>query len=602
MTETKATIQDWRETAFQFMLRIFILIGSFSYLIVAPCLAQQGDWIICVIGIIALAIVVAIYFALSKKSYRFRVILFLITFYLVALYVGVSKTLIGDSRIWLLFIIVISEILLGGKESLAILFIAVLSWYGLGIAFHYNLIHYPLKHLETLIAQENFYPWQNTSVALFSAGFIIIVSIRIIINNLDKSLKESRALSKSLKKEVKRREAARKSLKNSEKRFRGIFENSPHLIMEIDKNFQILAVNQKMAESLGFDADILVGSNLKNLLSKEVFQSRLKKTQIAFANNEIVHFNDKRSGKYFRNIFVPSLDGQTLQVISQDITEQEQDKQKILHYQKHLTDLVKERTNDLFHEIEERKQVEAKAMEAQKLADIGLLATGIAHELNSPLQGILTNSDYLIRKYSNTFGDESILNVKLEEIKKNILRCNKIVRSLQNYTYMKPSEFSPHSIAEIVENTLSLTKHQFKNYDNISITTKIEKEMPPFICDQDRIMQSLINLLLNARDAMPEGGEITIQSAYHAEKRQFVIKVMDTGVGIPEEVREHIFKPFYTTKAVGKGTGLGLYIVHGFVKTRGGKINVKSSPGRGTTITLTYPEDIPDTFPKENER
>ena len=591
--ETDATIQNWQELAFHFILNISVLIGLVLVPVYAASAIPRGDWKGLIFAAIAWLNVLLCRFVISPKSHKLRVVIFLVTVYFMIISLGVSKTLVGDARVWIVFMVVVTEVLLGGKISLAILVITSLSWYGLGILFKYEILNYPLAHLTKLIAPDALFTWLNTSVSLFGLGAILIISIRAVTKNLNKSLKYSRALTENLRKEAEERKQVERNLKGSEKKYRRLFENSPLLLMEIDKAYNIIAINPAMAKSIDSDLETLVGISVIDLLPEEIVQARSKQIERALSNNETIQFDDERDGKYFHNIFVPSPDGETLQVISQDITEQVQDRQKILKYQEHLNDLVKQRTDDLLREVESRKQVEQKAMKAQKMADIGLLAAGIAHELNSPLQSSLNNSDYLLRKYSDTVEDSPILRDKLNNIKRDILRCGKIVHSLQNYAHTSSHEYSVSDIGELVKSTLLLTKHQFKNYNNVYIKTEIEDDMPPFLCDQDHIMQTLINLLTNARDAMPEGGQITIQSNYSSDNGQFMLRVIDTGTGISEEDIKHIFTPFFTTKQVGKGTGLGLYIVHGYVQSRGGIIDVKSTIGKGTVITITYPEKPP---------
>ncbi|MBS1248886.1 MAG: Sensor kinase CckA [Chloroflexi bacterium] len=418
----------------------------------------------------------------------------------------------------------------------------------------------------------------------------LIISIRAITQSLNNSLQQSQALANSLKKEVEERKRAEHNLRISEKKYRGLFENSPLLLMEVDKVYNILAINHAMVESLGGDMESLIGENLADILPEDVFQARSKHFQIALSKNKTINFNDERAGRYFYNIYVPSPDQKTLQVISHDITDEVKARQELLEYQELLSEKVETKTEELRREMEERKQVQQKAMEAQKMADLGVLSTGIAHELNSPLQGILTTSDYLLAISARENVDAAVLESRLKTIKESVLRCTKIVRSLYNYAHPAPANLAPQYIHNIVEDTLVLIEHQFANYDKISINTEIDEDMPPFICDRDRIMQILINLLTNARDAMPDGGQITLQSRYHPEEGEFVIRVIDEGEGIPEDVLEHIFKPFFTTKEAGKGTGLGLYIVKGLVNNRDGRIKVDSSRGKGTVVTLTYPE------------
>ena len=151
----------------------------------------------------------------------------------------------------------------------------------------------------------------------------------------------------------------------------------------------------------------------------------------------------------------------------------------------------------------------------------------------------------------------------------------------------------PQQLNDIIKNTLLLIEHQLKSWSNISIEKEIFSELPLVYCDSNSITQVMINLLENARDAMPGGGWIKISTTCSPENGQIILRVSDSGEGIPTENRSTIFDPFFTTKDVGKGIGLGLSIVQGIVKTHGGEITVESAPGRGAVFTICFPKEPP---------
>ncbi|MBP7692447.1 MAG: HAMP domain-containing histidine kinase, partial [Anaerolineales bacterium] len=133
--------------------------------------------------------------------------------------------------------------------------------------------------------------------------------------------------------------------------------------------------------------------------------------------------------------------------------------------------------------------------------------------------------------------------------------------------------------------------HQLRSWSNVAVVTELTPDLPSLQCDRNQLVQVLINLLTNARDAMPEGGEITVQTS--ADAGRLYLRVSDTGAGIPDSIRPKLFDPFFTTKPIGKGTGLGLSIVAGIVRAYGGEISVDSAVGRGTTFSIHFPVTVP---------
>ncbi len=248
----------------------------------------------------------------------------------------------------------------------------------------------------------------------------------------------------------------------------------------------------------------------------------------------------------------------------------------------------------VIRDIAERKQMEAQLVASQKLADLGRLAAGIAHEINSPLQVITGVSRSLMdRLQQGTLASER-LERNLDVIHRSGWRCVDIVRALRTYAHASAAQIEPSDLNEMVEDTLLLIENQLKSWSNISVGTDLTPDLPPLRCDRNQITQVLINLLTNARDAMPEGGQITIGTSYDAESARLVLAVSDTGVGIAESIKANLFDPFFTTKPAGEGTGLGLSIVAGIVRAHAGEIDVNSVVGEGTTFTVYLPDRVPE--------
>jgi PAS domain S-box-containing protein len=240
-------------------------------------------------------------------------------------------------------------------------------------------------------------------------------------------------------------------------------------------------------------------------------------------------------------------------------------------------------------DISERKAMEQMLSESQKMANIGVLSAAVMHEIKSPLQIITGVSESMQRQISRGNHDPEDLSRRLEMINRNGWRINKIAVSLLNYARATGEEAEVYDLNEIVEDTLVLIGHSLTTWSDVTIHTELGNGRLPLICERNKISQILINLLTNAKDAMPAGGEITIRTGQDQGRQETFLQVADTGAGIPAEIQEKIFAPFYTTKPVGAGTGLGLSIVTDIVREYGGHITLKSQPGQGTVFIMWFP-------------
>jgi len=236
----------------------------------------------------------------------------------------------------------------------------------------------------------------------------------------------------------------------------------------------------------------------------------------------------------------------------------------------------------IFDDVTEREELERRLVQADKLSSIGLLAAGVAHEVNTPLAVISTYAQMLAKQIS---GDEQKSRL-LEKIAKQTFRASEIVNSLLNFSRVSPTAFEEVSLNRVIQDTLPLIEHQLEEA-GIRLQLDLEDQLPAIRANVGRLQQVFLNLLLNARDAMESGGTISLRTRSDGEAVR--VEVIDTGHGIPPENLPRLFDPFFTTKAGRKGTGLGLSVTYGIVREHGGRIEVASQPGAGTRFQLEFP-------------
>lgn len=242
----------------------------------------------------------------------------------------------------------------------------------------------------------------------------------------------------------------------------------------------------------------------------------------------------------------------------------------------------------IIENITERKQMENLMVSSQRMADLGALSAAITHELKSPLQVISWASESLLEKIKKGPLEGENPQASIAAIHESSERINEIILSLLNYARTSGNS-GPQDFNAIIQDTLRLIEHQLKVWANIQVVVNLEDNLPLFICDRLKISQVLINLLMNARDAMPSGGKISIATHFLEAKHCIELEINDSGTGIPVEIQDKIFDQFFTTKPIGQGTGLGLYIVGSVVRAHGGEIKLESEPDQGATFRLLFP-------------
>lgn len=261
-----------------------------------------------------------------------------------------------------------------------------------------------------------------------------------------------------------------------------------------------------------------------------------------------------------------------------------------------------EATIGFLRDITEKKIAQKALLRSQRLASIGRIAAEIAHETNNPLTSVLTFSKLI----NGIIRQEPFPVQRLSELREYIAclhgeteRCATISRNLLDFSRQGEIDVKENDIHQILGKTLDILRHR-AGMGGIEIHTNYAPEIPHLSCDFKRLQQAFINIFWNAIEVMPEGGRLSVSTAYDQEHDMIEVHISDTGPGIPEETLERIFEPFYTTKPESKGVGLGLSVAYGIVRQHQGEISVRSQPGEGTHFTVQLPAG-PRTLPIEEE-
>jgi two-component system NtrC family sensor kinase len=259
-------------------------------------------------------------------------------------------------------------------------------------------------------------------------------------------------------------------------------------------------------------------------------------------------------------------------------------------YRDEFTNLVVA-LNHMLREVEHRHEIMAQS---HKLRAVGRLTAGVAHELNNPINNIMLTTAMLQEDYE-TLSDEERLDM-VKDLVEQAERSRRIVRNLLDFARESEMEMGRLEVRDIVNESIALMANQLK-LSRIKVELEITDNLPPVNGDRQYLSQIFVNLILNAVDAMPAGGTLTVTAEPESDGSFLAIRVGDTGPGIPEHIRQSIFDPFFTTKPTGKGTGLGLPVSLGIARRHGGDIRVEASSGGGTTFTVVLPSlTVPAAF------
>jgi two-component system cell cycle sensor histidine kinase/response regulator CckA len=395
-----------------------------------------------------------------------------------------------------------------------------------------------------------------------------------LVRKLEDKLVELEGINQALKRDIARRKRAEAALQRSEERYRDLYDNAPDGYCVVDEDGLIREMNATQLNWLGYNRRKVIDKlRLEDLLIPD---GRRRFTQLldqCKREGQLEHVEQTlvcRDGRHLPvRLNMRAVRNAAGQYASYRVT-----------------------TRD----ISKEKELEAQLLQAQKLESLGTLAGGIAHDFNNVLTGILGFTELLLQEMN----PEDRMYADLQKIEVLSVRAANMVRQLMTFSRHSASQKTSLSLQSFLQEIIKLLERLIP--ENIKIELRLAAEDVVVEADPTQLQQVIINLAVNARDAMPEGGRLVIETARvelddafcqaHPNLRpgwSALVSVSDTGVGIPPEIRPYIFDPFYTTKGMGQGTGLGLPVVYGIVRNHDGAIEVESRVNSGTTVKIYLP-------------
>jgi two-component system NtrC family sensor kinase len=357
----------------------------------------------------------------------------------------------------------------------------------------------------------------------------------------------------------------RQQLLHSRNTLRALFDSSPTSIYIVDRDYTLVAINRSRAD--------LAGEPPQKLVGRRCHQALFDQDKICQGCLVGETLSDGRHTRRIERRRNPTRETAELEISTYPIFDEAGGVVQAFLFEEDVT---------------ERRQLEASLVQAEKMAAVGQLAAGVAHEINNPLTAILANAQLLQRELPPDDLDQGDM---AETIIQAAERASQSVRNLLDFSRPEHAELTPTDLNDTIRRTLILIRHELLAM-SIDLTFDPDEDLPPVNGNRDQLQSLWLNLIVNAKQAIePRQGEIRITSRRTGDAVRVTID--DTGHGIQPDQLAHIFEPFYTTKEPDRGTGLGLSICHRIVTQHGGQIQVSSQPGTGTQFTVTLPLSFP---------
>jgi PAS domain S-box-containing protein len=393
--------------------------------------------------------------------------------------------------------------------------------------------------------------------------------------------------------DVTKEQEYQQALIESENKFRTIYEMAGDMICIADiKTASFIDVNPSFSRILGYDKKELLNRPFLDFIHPDDVKSTIKviedelkkgKTVISFVNR----YRTKNGNyKWLDWNSYPIPEKGITYAVAHDITEILNYQAELEKHKNNLEQLVEKRTHQLEKAMQELKEAQSQLIQSEKMASLGILTAGVAHEINNPLNYI-QSSIYGLENMLKHGIDNAVLEKIIKNMKVGVERASSIVKSLNTFSRKGKTRRKLCNINKIIDECLLLLNHELKN--KYTVTKNYTSEKYLLIGEEESLHQVFINLLINSIQAMNDEGEIVISTQLDKNKKQLQVKISDTGEGINKENISKIFDPFFTTKPPGKGVGLGLSIVYKIVREHNGTITLESEPSEGTVVNIILP-------------
>jgi PAS domain S-box-containing protein len=584
--QEKDSLIYWRVRILFAILFTAVILGTFVLAAAIALAIKERLWGLAIIDATAYLIAIGMLFS-RRPGYEIRAALILLMSYAVGLAVIVFVGPFSGGPAWLFAFAVLVAVLLGSKAAIAAISLnaitlTIIGWlittglFGQGFPF--------FNTFEAMVAAGASYILLNAvaaiSVAVLVKGLIYAhEKEKTLTTNLEQEQNQLIEAQKSLEIEVEDRKQAEEALREREEKYRNILDNIQESYFEMNLAGDLTFFNDSLIRITGYSRDELMGMNNREYTSEETAKMMYNIFNQVYTTGEPAEINDYE-------IFIKSGEARILELST--LLMKDQDDRPV-----GFRGIARDVTERL-DAVKERKQLEAQFHQAQKMEAVGTLAGGIAHDFNNLLQGIQGRASLMLMDTDSSHPNTEHIN----EIVAYVKSAADLTKQLLGFARGGKYEVKTTDLNELIKNQNQMFGRTRKE---ISIREKHEENLWAVEVDQGQIEQALMNLYINAFEAMPGGGDLYVQTEniiidenyikpYMVEPGKYIkISVTDTGVGMDKATQQRIFEPFFTTREMGRGTGLGLASAYGIVKNHDGFINVYSEKGKGTTFNIYFP-------------
>jgi PAS domain S-box-containing protein len=408
-------------------------------------------------------------------------------------------------------------------------------------------------------------------------------------------------------KDITERKKAERALVKGKKTIEGILEGSPIATFVVDRSHRVIHWNKACELLTGKKPGEMIGTanqwqafypQPRPILADGIMEEDYGILKKYYGDKELRE-STIIPGAYQAEDFFPSMGegGRQIFFLAAPIRDPEGQIQAAITTLQDVTEqrraerVIRRNIQEIERAYEELKSTQEQLVQSARLASLGKLAATIAHEINNPIAGVLNYIKLLIKIFSKgSAGPERLEDIKgfLTIMEKETARCGEIVKNLLSFSRPSAVHKEPVPVNDIIEQALGILTHKIE-ISGVTLLRQLGSDLPPVTCDFKQIQQALMNIIINGVEAMPQGGTLTVASRFLPKEKLIEVEIRDSGIGIPREHLDNLFEPFFSTKAEGKGVGLGLSVSYGIIHNHDGLIKVDSTPGQGTTFRVHLP-------------